>query len=125
VEQAPGATVTAIHVYPARGEPGQELSTVDVGSGGLDGDRPKKAPVMVLSAQDTTGARANVVVTMPPEDLSAAIGGVLRLGTVELDVTGPAGSCPGVYAAVRRPGTVSVGDPVAVSDGVRHPGEPE
>ncbi|GAB3437581.1 hypothetical protein GCM10027517_09180 [Phycicoccus ginsengisoli] len=124
MEQAPGATVTQIHVYPTKGEPGQEVSTVDVDPAGLQGDRPKKAPVMVVSAEDTTGARANVVVTMPPEDLSAAIGAVLRVGTVELEVTGPAGSCPGVYASVRRPGTVSVGDPVAVGDAVGHPGEP-
>jgi uncharacterized protein YcbX len=116
VEQATGATVTTIHVYPAKGEPGQELSTVEVGPGGLHGDRPKKAAVMVLSADDTTGARANLVVTMPPEELSAAVGGVLRVGTVVLEVTGPAGSCPGVYAAVRRPGTVSVGDPAVVGE---------
>ena len=38
------------------------------------------------------------------------------MGTVELDVTGPAGSCPGVYAAVRRPGTVSVGDPALAGE---------
>ena len=111
MEQATGATVTTIHVYPVKGEAGQELSTVEVGPEGLHGDRPKKAAVMVLSAEDTTGARANLVVTMPPEELSAAVGGVLRVGTVELEVTGPAGSCPGVYAAVRRPGAVSVGDP--------------
>ena len=116
MEQAPGATVTTIHVYPAKGEPGHELSTVEVGPEGLHGDRPKKAAVMVLSADDTTGARANLVVTMPAHELAAAVGGVLRVGTVELEVTGPAGSCPGVYAAVRRPGTVSVGDPASVGE---------
>lgn len=114
MEQATGATVTTIHVYPTRGEPGLELSRVEVGPEGLQGDRPKKAAVMVLSADDTTGARANLVVTLPPQALSATVGGVLRVGTVELEVTGPAGSCPGVYAAVRRPGAVSVGDPAVV-----------
>ncbi|MFC8503234.1 hypothetical protein ACFUC1_12805 [Pedococcus sp. NPDC057267] len=116
MEQAPGATVTTIHVHPVKGQPGQELSTVEVGPDGLHGDRPKKAAVMVLSADDTTGARANLVVTMPPAQLSAAVGRVLRVGTVELEVTGPAGSCPGVYAAVRRPGTVSVGDAAVVGE---------
>jgi uncharacterized protein YcbX len=32
---------------------------------------------------------------------------------VELDVTGSPSNCPGVYASVRRPGTVRVGDMVA------------
>ena len=106
--------VLKIHVYPVHGEPGTSLESVDVGPGGLAGDRPKKAPVMVLSSQDTSGARANLVVDLTPEQLSAAVGGVLRAGTVELEVTGPAGTCPGVYAAVRHPGHVEVGDSVTV-----------
>ena len=107
--------VQQISVYPVHGEPGESLDTVEVGPAGLVGDRPKKAPVMVLSAQDTSGARANLVVGLTPEELSASVGGVLLAGSVELDVTGPAGTCPGVYAAVRRPGRIKVGDAVSVA----------
>jgi uncharacterized protein YcbX len=107
--------VLQISVYPAHGEPGESLDVVEVGPDGLVGDRPKKAPVMVLSSQDTSGARANLVVDLTAEELSAAVGGVLRAGSVELEVTGPAGTCPGVYAAVRRPGRLEVGDSVSVA----------
>lgn len=107
--------VLQIHVYPVHGEPGESLDSVEVGPGGLAGDRPKRAPVMVLSSQDTTGARANLVVGLAAEELSAAVGGTIHAGTVELEVTGPAGTCPGVYASVRRPGRVRVGDPVSVA----------
>jgi uncharacterized protein YcbX len=107
--------VQQIHVYPVHGQPGESLQAVDVGTDGLAGDRPKKAPVMVLSAQDTSGARANLVVDLTADELAAAVGGTLSAGSVELDVTGPAGTCPGVYAAVRRPGRVQVGDSVTVA----------
>jgi uncharacterized protein YcbX len=106
--------VRQIHVYPVHGEPGRDLDSVEVSEPGLQGDRPKKAPVMVLSADDTSGARANLVVDLPTADLVASVGKVIAVGPVELDVTGPAGTCPGVYAAVRRPGTVRVGDAVEV-----------
>jgi uncharacterized protein YcbX len=106
--------VRQILVHPVHGEAGRDLESVRVGAAGLEGDRPKKAPVMVLSSDDTSGARANFVVDLPVDVLGASVGQVLAVGAVELDVTGPAGSCPGVYAAVRRPGTVRVGDDVAV-----------
>ena len=112
----PPATVSAIHVYPERGAPGRDLESVRVDASGLDGDRPKKAAVMVLSADDESGARPNFVVTLPADTLAATVGGVLAVGELELDVTGPAGTCPGVYAAVRRPGHVAVGDPVAIRE---------
>lgn len=113
------AAVTSIHVYPTHGEPGRSLDAVEVRETGLAGDRPKKAPVMVLSHADTSGARANLVVSLDPAALAATIGGVLVVGGVELVVTGPAGSCPGVYAAVRRPGQVRVGDAVSPLDGAQ------
>ena len=107
------ATVQGLHVYPVKGEPGIDFDDVLVDDEGLAGDRRKKAPVQVISAQDVRDdTRANLVVTLTPEVLAATVGSVLRVGEVELDVTGPAGGCPGVYAAVRRPGTVRVGDPV-------------
>lgn len=107
------ARVQGLHVYPVKGEPGRELDDVLVGDEGLEGDRRKKAPVQVIAAQDVRDdTRANVVVTLPSEVLAATVGSSLRLGEVELDVTGPAGGCPGVYAAVRRGGTVHLGDTV-------------
>ena len=108
------ATVQGLHVYPVKGEPGRDLTDVLVEAEGLEGDRRKKAPVQVVAAQDVRDdTRANLVVTLTSEALARSVGAVLRVGDVELDVTGPAGGCPGVYAAVRRPGTVRLGDPVA------------
>ena len=107
------ATVQSLHVYPVKGEPGVGLDEVLVEDAGLEGDRRKKAPVQVIAAEDVRDdTRANVVVTLPSATLAATVGSVLRVGEVELSVTGPAGGCPGVYAAVSRPGTVRLGDPV-------------
>ena len=108
--------VAEIHVYPVQGEPGQYLEEVRVDPEGLEGDRRKKAAVQVVASEDTRfDTRANLIVSMPSAELASAVGGVLRLGEVELDVTGTPKNCPGVYAAVRRPGTVRVGDPVTAS----------
>lgn len=111
------SSVQQICVYPVHGEAGRDLESVQVGESGLHGDRPKKAAVMVLSSDDTSGARANLVVDLRADDLAATVGQVLVVGDVELDVTGPAGTCPGVYAAVRHPGSVRVGDAVEVRPG--------
>jgi MOSC domain-containing protein YiiM len=64
------------------------------------------------------------VVALGSADLLATIGSGLRVGEVELDVTSTARDCPGVYAAVRRPGTARVGDLVEVVEGVA-PGGPQ
>jgi uncharacterized protein YcbX len=107
------AHVAELHVYPVHGEAGQTLEEVQVDADGLAGDRRKKAPVHVVASEDTRfNTRANVMVAVPPARLAATVGGVLRLGEVELDVTGSPSNCPGVYASVRRPGTVRVGDMV-------------
>ena len=66
-----------------------------------------------------TDTRANLVVTLPSADLGATVGAVLRVGEVELGITGSAGGCPGVYAVVRRGGTVHLGDPVSAAGGGR------
>jgi len=106
-------TVQSLHTYPVKGEPGLTLEAVVVDDAGLEGDRRKKAPVQVIAAEDVRDdTRANVVVTLASADLAATVGSRLRVGEVVLDVTGPAGGCPGVYAAVSRHGTVRVGDPV-------------
>jgi uncharacterized protein YcbX len=110
VEQA---RVTELHIFPVHGEPGQDLAEVAVEPEGLSGDRRKKAAVQVVAAEDVRpDTRANVIVDVPSAQLAELVGGVLRLGEVELDVTGTPHSCPGVYAAVRVPGMVRVGDMV-------------
>jgi uncharacterized protein YcbX len=113
-----GPTVRGLHVYPVKGEPGRDLDDVLVDDAGLEGDRRKKAPVQVVAAEDVRDdTRANLVVTLTSDELAGTVGSVLRVGEVELDVTGPAGDCPGVYAAVRRGGTVHLGDPVTTQQG--------
>ena len=125
--------MTELHIFPVHGEPGQDLAEVAVEPEGLSGDRRKKAAVQVVAAEDVRAdTRANVIVDVPSAQLAELVGGVLRLGEVELDVTGFARdqgeahgfgeveldvtgtphSCPGVYAAVRVPGMVRVGDMV-------------
>lgn len=110
------ATVTSVLIYPDQGEPGQALESVGVGPEGLDGDRRKGAPVHLVAVADYVEAwpRANVVLDLEPDELSALVGRRLRIGVVELQVTGPAKSCPGVYADVPVPGTLGVGDEVEV-----------
>lgn len=113
VGEAQVGQVTELHVYPVHGEPGEDLDEVRVDAEGLVGDRRKKAAVHVLASEDTHfGTRANVMVSMPSAELAGVVGGVLRLGEVELDVTTVPSGCPGVYAAVRRPGTLRLGDVV-------------
>lgn len=112
------AEVTEIHVYPVHGEPGEDLHASVIGPEGLTGDRRKKAAVQLVAAEDVRpDTRANLVLSLGAEELAAAIGSVLRVGEVELDVTGTARNCPGVYAEVRHPGTLRVGDTVEVVDG--------
>jgi uncharacterized protein YcbX len=109
------AAVTEIHVFPVKGAPGEDLAEAVVGPEGLVGDRRKKAAVQVVAAQDLRpDTRANLVVSLGSDQLAAVIGSVLRVGEVQLDVTSAARNCPGVYAAVRRPGTVQVGDVVEI-----------
>jgi hypothetical protein len=108
--------VTELHIFPVHGEAGQDLVEALVEPEGLAGDRRKKAAVQVVAAEDVReDTRANIIVSLPSAQLSELVGWVLRLGAVELEVTGSPSSCPGVYAAVRVPGTVRVGDAVTTS----------
>lgn len=110
------AQVHEIHVFPVHGAPGESLEQATVESDGLAGDRRKKAAVQVVAESDVRAdTRANLIVSLSSEQLTATIGSVLRVGAVELDVTGAPSSCPGVYAAVRTPGVVRVGDAVQVT----------
>ena len=60
------------------------------------------------SAEDP---RANVVLTLDGDERSW-VGRQLRVGEAILEVTRTPKHCLGVYADVRRPGRISVGDPV-------------
>ena len=109
------AQVNEIHIFPVHGEAGEDLRDTLVEPEGLAGDRRKKAAVQVVAAEDVRpDTRANLVVSLDSAGLAASIGKVLRVGDVELEVTGAPSSCPGVYAAVRRAGEVRVGDHVEV-----------
>ncbi len=108
-------TVAEIHTLPVTGEPGLDHAAAAVGPDGLEGDRRKKAPVHVVSSEEARfDTRANLFVTLPTSELASAVGSVLAVGEVELGVTAKPSNCPGVYAEVRRPGTVRLGDPVSV-----------
>ncbi len=108
--------VSSILIYPVKDQPGQSLDSVSVSQEGLDGDRRKKAPVHLVAAADhvETHPRANLVLDLDPGDLVDLVGRRLRIGSVELEVDGAAGNCPGVYAAVPVPGELRVGDEVTV-----------
>jgi uncharacterized protein YcbX len=115
MESQQGHEVTGIRIFPVSGQPGQSLGTATVEAGGLAGDRRKKSPVhLVSSAQpDVETVRANLVVTLTPDELEACVGSVLLAGSARLAVTTIPSGCPGVYATVETPGVVSVGDPVS------------
>lgn len=110
------ATLREIHIYPVHGAPGEDLDSSVVEVDGLARDRRKKAAVHVVAADDVApDTRANLVVTLTAAELAAGVGGTLRVGEVELTLTGAPRSCPGVYAAVARPGVLRVGDGAEVT----------
>lgn len=110
------ARVTEIHTYPVKGEPGTDLEVSLVGPEGLAGDRRKKSPLHLVAQADAGAVRANIVVDVDRDDLTARVGRRLTVGTVLIAVTGAAGNCPGVYAEVVRAGSLHVGDVVAAAD---------
>jgi uncharacterized protein YcbX len=64
-----------------------------------------------------TDPRANLLLHLPggPDERSW-VGRMIRVGAVELAVTRTPKHCLGVYAEVRTPGEVRVGDPVELLD---------
>lgn len=110
------ASVSSILIHPVTDEAAQSLESVSVGTDGLDRDRRKKSPVHLVSASDYVQGhpRANLVLDLGAAELLDLVGRRLRIGSVELEVASTARSCPGVYASVPVPGTLSVGDEVTV-----------
>jgi hypothetical protein len=104
------ARVVAIHTYPVKGEPGTDLTECLIESGGLAGDRRKKAPVHLVSAVDEPTTRANLVLDVEPGEVVDLIGRAYRIGGATLGLGGTAGTCAGAYADVIEPGSVRVGD---------------
>ena len=56
--------------------------------------------------------RANLLLSLADDDERTWVGRALRVGAAVLEVTRTPQHCLGVYADVRRPGAVRVGDPV-------------
>ncbi len=112
--------VTALYTFPVKGEPGIEHSEIGVQADGLAGDRPKKAAVSIVG-NDSPSTRSNIVLDAPSSEVESLIGSLVRIGEVVLAVERPAGSCPGVYAAVAETGTLRVGDTLTLEDDVHPP----
>ncbi|MCZ2856976.1 MOSC N-terminal beta barrel domain-containing protein [Blastococcus sp. VKM Ac-2987] len=56
--------------------------------------------------------RANVLLDMPDDDERGWVGRTVRIGEAELAITRTPKHCLGVYAEVRRPGEIAIGDVV-------------
>jgi hypothetical protein len=110
-EQA-GFAVMALWIYPTKDQPGVSLATVEVEPDGLAGDRRKKAALHLVCAVDAAELlpRANLVLDATAHQLERLVDKRMMLGTSEIEITGKPSNCPGVYASVVRPGTISVGD---------------
>ena len=110
--EQPSLAVTALWIYPAKNEPGVSLATVEVEPEGLRGDRRKKSALHLVGAADAAELepRANLVLEATADQLTDLVGQRLVIGASEVEITGEPSNCPGVYASVVRPGTISVGD---------------
>lgn len=110
---APLGTVRLLSVYPVKDEPGQALTRAHVEPEGLTGDRRKKRPVHVVGLPETPETtRANLFLDVPDDIVRAALGTRIGVGGVVLDLGELPSGCPGVYATVATPGSLSLGDAV-------------
>lgn len=103
--------VTSIFIYPDPDGPGQEVTEAAVHETGLDGDRPKKAPLSLVTLDEYVAShpRANVVVDLSSEELDGLVGAVVQIGEVRLTLTERKASCGVVYATVAATGVLSAG----------------
>lgn len=96
-----------VRIEPASGGSGADVAPVHlVSRQAIDraaaGDVPEGC-----SADDP---RANVLLDLPDDDERTWVGRTVRIGSAELQVTRTPKHCLGVYAEVRRPGDIAVGD---------------
>ena len=107
-----GFAVMALWIYPTKDEPGICLPAVEVEPEGLHGDRRKKSALHLVCESDAEeqAPRANLVLDATAAQLEGLVKARMVVGTSEIEVTGKPSNCPGVYASVLRPGTISVGD---------------
>ncbi|GMA39670.1 hypothetical protein [Mobilicoccus caccae] len=106
-----GGTVLSMAVYPEKAAPGRPLTTAQVGTEGLEGDRRKKRPVHLVGREnDPDSTRANFFLDVSDVDLQRLVGEEVHVGRVVLRFTEVPKNCPGVYADVVRAGVVNVGD---------------
>ncbi|WP_346623212.1 MOSC N-terminal beta barrel domain-containing protein [Blastococcus montanus] len=104
-----GALGRPVRIEPASGGSGADAAAVHLVSRqaierAANGDVPEGC-----SADDP---RANVLLDLPDDDERAWVGRTVRIGSAELHVTRTPKHCLGVYAEVRRPGEIAVGDAV-------------
>ncbi|MGY1916352.1 MOSC N-terminal beta barrel domain-containing protein [Blastococcus sp. SYSU DS0973] len=98
-----------VRIRPAEGGSGADAAAVHLVSRqaierAADGDVPEGC-----SAEDP---RANVLLDLPDDDERGWVGRIVRIGEAELTITRTPKHCLGVYAEVRRPGEITVGDAV-------------
>ncbi|WP_104525683.1 MOSC N-terminal beta barrel domain-containing protein [Blastococcus atacamensis] len=96
ITPAPGGSATdaaAVHLVSRQAIDRAELGDVPEG----------------CSADDP---RANVLLDLPDDDERTWVGRTVRIGAAELHVTRTPKHCLGVYAEVRQPGEIAVGDAV-------------
>ncbi len=106
-------TIRALAIFPVKDKAGRELADVVIESEGLVGDRRKKRPVHLVGTGLTAEeVRANIFLDAPEDELTEWVGRELLIGEVVLAVTEVPSGCPGVYATVRTPGRVFVGQAV-------------
>jgi len=121
----------AMAAVAATGDPGADAATLSAVLGRTvrlepGGTQPGAAPVHLVSRQAIDRAaegdvpkgcsaddpRANLLLHLEGHDERTWVGRQVRVGTAVLDVTRTPKHCLGVYADVRVPGRVSVGDRV-------------
>ncbi|TFV46882.1 MOSC N-terminal beta barrel domain-containing protein [Blastococcus sp. TF02A_35] len=112
--EADTITLTEVLGRPVRLDAGGEGPQVDAAAVHLVSrqaiDRAEAGDVPDGCSADDP--RANVLLDLPDGDERTWVGRTVRVGDVELYVTRTPKHCLGVYAEVRRPGEITVGDVV-------------